>query len=47
MPDLSIENVPADLIRELKIKAATDGITLRALLIQAAEKMLGRKAGGK
>jgi hypothetical protein len=45
MPDLRIENVPADLIRELKIKAATDGVTLRQLVIMAAEKIVGRKAG--
>jgi hypothetical protein len=42
-----IEDFPPDLLVDLKIKAATEHTSVKALLIQAAEKMLGRKAGAK
>jgi len=44
---LVIENFPPDLERALKIRAAEDGTNVKALIIAAVEKMLGRKAGGK
>lgn len=47
MADLRIEGFPADLLRDLKIKAATEQTSVKALMIAAAEKLLGRKAGGK
>lgn len=47
MARVVVENFPDDLHRALKVKAATDGTTVKALLILAAEKLLGRKAGGK
>jgi plasmid stability protein len=47
MPDLRIENVDAELVRELKIKAAKEGTSVRKIIIAAAEKAVGRKAGTK
>lgn len=42
-----IEDFPPDLLQELKIRAVREGTSLKAVLIQAAEKLLGRKAGTK
>jgi hypothetical protein len=44
MAVLRIEGFPDDLYRELKIKAATESTTVKALLIGASEKLLGKKA---
>ncbi len=40
-----IEDFPPDLLEELKIKAVREKTSVKALLIGAAEKLLGRKAG--
>jgi hypothetical protein len=42
---LVIEDFPPDLLRELKIKAVNEKSSVKALLIEAAGKLLGRKAG--
>jgi plasmid stability protein len=47
MAILRIEKFPDDLYRELKIKAATEGTTVKAIVIGAAEKAVGRKAAAK
>lgn len=47
MSRLVIENFPDELHRALKVMAAQQGTTVKALLIAAAEKVVGRKAGGK
>ena len=44
---LVVENFPPDLERALKIKAAQEGINVKALVILAVERLLGRKAGKK
>jgi plasmid stability protein len=44
---LVIENFPPDLERALKVKAAQEGTNVKALIIAAVEKLLGRKAGAK
>ena len=44
---LVMENFPPDLEKALKVKAAEEGTSVKALIIRAVEKMLGRKAGGK
>ena len=43
MADLRIERFPEDLLRELKVKAAQEDTTVKALMILAAEKLLGKK----
>ncbi len=45
MARVVIEGFPDDLYHELKIKAATERTSVKALLIAAAKKSLGRKAG--
>jgi plasmid stability protein len=47
MARLVVEDFPDDLHRALKIRAASEGTSVKALVIEAAEKLLGRKAGGK
>jgi plasmid stability protein len=47
MPRFVIDGFPEDLLRELKIKAATENTSVKALLIAAAEKLLGKKAATK
>ena len=47
MAQLRIEGFPDDLHRALKVKAAQEGTSVKALMIAAAEKIIGRKAGGK
>ena len=47
MAQLRIEGFPDDLLRDLKVKAAMERTTLKAVVIAAAEKALGRKAGEK
>jgi len=47
MAQLRIEGFPDDLLRALKVKAAQEGTSVKALMIAAAEKIIGRKAGGK
>jgi hypothetical protein len=42
---LVIEDFPPDLLKELKIKAVNESTSVKALLIGAAEKLLGKKAG--
>lgn len=44
MPDLRIEKFPDDLYRALKVKAAQEGTTVKALMIAAAEKLVGKVA---
>jgi hypothetical protein len=39
------EGFPDNLYRELKVKAAQEGTTVKALMIAAAEKLIGRKVG--
>lgn len=41
---LVMENFPPDLERALKVKAAEEGTTVKALIILAVERFLGRKA---
>lgn len=47
MARLVIESFPDDLYYELKVKAATERTTVKAIIISAAEKTLGRKTGTK
>lgn len=47
MARMVIENFPDDLYHALKIKAATEQTSVKAIMIAAAEKALGRKAGAK
>lgn len=47
MADLRIEGFPDDLYRALKVKAAQEDTTVKALMIAAAEKLFGKKAGAK
>ncbi len=44
MAQLRIEGFPNDLLRELKVKAAQEDTTIKALMIEMAEKVVGRKA---
>ncbi len=43
MPDMRIEHVPEDLLRELKVAAATHSTTVRALVIAAIERVTGHQ----
>lgn len=45
MAQLRIEGFPDELLRELKVKAAQEDTTVKALMIGMAEKVVGRKAG--
>ena len=45
MARVVIDGFPDDLHHELKIKAAQEQTSVKALLIAAAEKLLGKKAG--
>jgi len=47
MARVVIENFPDDLYRALKVKAAQEDTTVKALMIAAAEKAVGRKVGSK
>ena len=47
MAQLRIEGFPPELLRALKVKAAQEGTTIKAIMIAAAGKAVGRKAGGK
>jgi len=49
MAQLRIEGFPDDLLRDLKIQAAKDSTTVKAIMTQAAisELHLRRKAGAK
>jgi hypothetical protein len=47
MPDLRIESFPEDLYYALKVKAAEERTTIKAYVITAIEKALGRKSGTK
>ena len=42
--ELRVENVPADLMRDLKIKAAREDTSVRAIIIDAAKKAVDQKA---
>jgi len=44
MADLRLENVPEDLIVELKIKAAKEKSNVRAVVIAACWKAVGKVA---
>ena len=46
MARVVIDGFPDDLHHELKIKAVQEKTTVKALLIAAAEKLLGKKAEG-
>ena len=41
---IKIVDVPPDLLRRLKIEAATRGVTMKALVLQAIEHELARKS---
>lgn len=45
MADLRVEKIPDELLRALKIRAAQEGTTLRALVIELLTAAVGRKAG--
>jgi plasmid stability protein len=49
MAELRIEKVPADLHRLLKMKAASEGTSVREIIIEAAWKAVGagKKEGAK
>jgi plasmid stability protein len=39
-----VEDFPLELLRELKVRAAQEGTSVKALLIAAAEALMARKA---
>ncbi len=45
MAQLRIEGFPDDLYRDLKVKAAQERTTVKALMIELVEKAVGRKVG--
>jgi len=45
MARLVVEGFPDELFRDLKVKAAQEGTTVKALVIAMAEKAIGKKAG--
>lgn len=47
MAKMVIEGFPEDLYHALKVKAAIDKTSVKAIMIEAAEKLLGKKAGAK
>jgi len=47
MAILRVEGFPDDLLRDLRVKAAKEDTTIKALMIDAAEKLVGRKAAVK
>ena len=47
MAQLRIEGFPDELLRDLKVKAAQEDSTVKALMIAAAEKLLGKPKAAK
>ena len=45
MADLRVEKIPDELLRALKVRAAQEGTTLRALVVELLTAAVGRKAG--
>jgi len=50
VPTLILKDIPAELHRAAKVRAAQEGITLKALILKAVEEYLARaeeKGGGR
>lgn len=47
MSVLSIRNVPADLLRRLKVEAAETGTTMREVVLRVLREHVERKGGAR
>lgn len=49
MPTLILKDIPGELHKAAKVRAAQEGVTLKALILRAVEEYLARveKKGGK